>query len=938
MVLGLDRREVVQDPNKGTKAETQSAPLPAIMKPQHSSFDGVGKTGWEGALTAATQLIDNYYKKKEDQLLVDTKLMYMQGATEEELQKSGTAYSAVGWKMMEANTAMDKFAMQMQQSISDTHYADNPDTFRKDVLSSTFKQITDNFTNADPAVKDLLLSHAETVFPKLMEMQVKAYNEYNHKQHRDGYANALASTTDPADFQMKIRTMGQELSPEERKSIIADVSKRTSDDGNPVSKQALAQISVGTPTEVNLDMVANVIKKESGGNYSAVWGNKTEPSLTTKTVDEVLAYQQSLIDSGAKSTAAGAYQIKRSTLQDYKNKLNLTGKELFDATTQDKLFVALALDGGIRDHLEGKLDAGGTIKALSKVWAAVPMDASGKGYYDGDGLNKAYIQYGEMLNALTSDMDTTKARKVLIDEGFSPEDQDKILKAWDGLSVANSNKWDTDRTMMEESIASSARMSGNFPEAVKQIGMAKQQFGLSDEWANKQTRVVQSQINEYNKERAKMQEIDMAISTGTVNTLSANQQKDAVDRVQATLDSQYPAWKTPQAPNYAHDRTAMMSQTAKFLYTNNITDKRIGSAWGTVTYGNIVDSKTGEVSQAAVQAYSDYKAMVDQTSVEFVNSLMTPKTKDLFILADNARMANKDVGAAEALVYAQSIIDNKLPEGKTHKLGLFESLNATADMIDKSYPSLLNIFGSTKEAQQRWEVSSDSIDKAIKESDFANRISNLAAKYVKTSPIADKTVALSVATEKARRDVVAKTEYIGGTLVYFGDRPTLSQRLGGKSQQANRTYSLVMEQLGPKVYGDQWNNTDIIPHGQKWYTDDTTNPIMDALRWTRDVGIAAGKSLKIDSDTALINTIPEKISEEIRGIQDSRVIYTPTSDSLVIYPYRDYARTATLEPLIIPASLFEEADRRYRNKDTVGVAVLIQAFVDQRKNNGRKTN
>jgi hypothetical protein len=39
---------------------------------------------------------------------------------------------------------------------------------------------------------------------------------------------------------------------------------------------------------------------------------------------------------------------------------------------------------------------------LSKEWASLPKDASNKSYYDGDGLNKALVDYAEVVKVLRS--------------------------------------------------------------------------------------------------------------------------------------------------------------------------------------------------------------------------------------------------------------------------------------------------------------------------------------------------------------------------------------------------------------------------------------------------------------------------------------------------------------------------------------------------------
>lgn len=111
-------------------------------------------------------------------------------------------------------------------------------------------------------------------------------------------------------------------------------------------------------------------------------------ALTAMTIDEVLAWQ-SRAGRVSLSSAAGRYEIIGATLKKLKQELGLSGKELFDRQTQDRLAVRLMTDAGW-DPKAKPTDAVGT--ALAAVWASLPIlggPAEGLSVYDGVAGNHA---------------------------------------------------------------------------------------------------------------------------------------------------------------------------------------------------------------------------------------------------------------------------------------------------------------------------------------------------------------------------------------------------------------------------------------------------------------------------------------------------------------------------------------------------------------------
>jgi uncharacterized protein (TIGR02594 family) len=140
---------------------------------------------------------------------------------------------------------------------------------------------------------------------------------------------------------------------------------------------------------------------ESGGNYEAYFrkANNTTIKFTTKTINEVIAWQKQYVRDGSPSSAVGRYQIIRTTLQGLQSDMGLSGSTLFDKNTQDRMAKQLLVQAKLKVYLTGKISMTEFGKRIARVWASLPVLADtqgahraiirGQSYYAGDGLNKA---------------------------------------------------------------------------------------------------------------------------------------------------------------------------------------------------------------------------------------------------------------------------------------------------------------------------------------------------------------------------------------------------------------------------------------------------------------------------------------------------------------------------------------------------------------------
>lgn len=161
-------------------------------------------------------------------------------------------------------------------------------------------------------------------------------------------------------------------------------------------------------------LLALIRRIEARSDYNIVYGGipaSLRPAkLTSMSIDGVLAWQDRVVAAGAKSSAAGAYQIIRRTLRDLAPVVGSSA--IFNARTQDLLAAELLIRRGVVSFLEGEIGPVDMMLPLAKEWASFPVPSDSKGasrlikagqsYYAGDGLNKALVSVDEVLAALSA--------------------------------------------------------------------------------------------------------------------------------------------------------------------------------------------------------------------------------------------------------------------------------------------------------------------------------------------------------------------------------------------------------------------------------------------------------------------------------------------------------------------------------------------------------
>lgn len=164
--------------------------------------------------------------------------------------------------------------------------------------------------------------------------------------------------------------------------------------------------SIPAPAAKILRFVSSI---EAPRGYDTIYGNnqnKLPKPITQMTLDEVQKAQPSWTKRFG-SSAAGAYQIMRDTMDspktmaDLEGEMGLSGSELFDPDMQDRMAFHLLKRRGYEQFMAGRIGVVAFAKRLAQEWASFPVLAATKGahrqvkrgqsYYAGDGVNKALV-------------------------------------------------------------------------------------------------------------------------------------------------------------------------------------------------------------------------------------------------------------------------------------------------------------------------------------------------------------------------------------------------------------------------------------------------------------------------------------------------------------------------------------------------------------------
>lgn len=925
MVQGFERRDVIEDAARKSRAlEPLNVPLSPVMRPNPSSFAAVGEQERElaQALGKASVGLQAYVEKKSKQWELEGAMQRASGKTLEEARQNGNSYTADGWRALDTKIAGDELYMQERDNIQQRGKEMSPAEYQK-YLSGRFKELSES--KQDDDTRSMLDAYALDTYPKLVSEHTAAHLEFNRKQMIDKARKGGVSTAHadgPEATKEYLDTLRGSMSKED---FNAAAEGMLLDDLTTLKSGKVRDVIASTRTPTvrdyglrDLSGLLNMIgQAESTNNYNAVWGGEN-PNLTKMSVDEVLAWQKQQVAGGAKSAAAGKYQFITKTLESLKGRLQLSGTELFNESMQDQLAVSLLQeDAKIGDYMSGKMSPEQFQAKLAGIWAGIPKDASGKSAYEGDGLNKATIEPGAVLQALGATATSNNLYDAMSELGMPSDAINRVLKANEALEVENSSKFEAGRLMAEKDLVASAVDLAD-ADLFARIDTVKKQNGYSDNWAEGVWNQAQTARQKDLEERKKLVKIQNLMSARALQTGSKEEQEKAIDFVTNQAIAAHPDAMDPESPNHTQAKRAAQDQVYKFMYDQQITDNRLKSSWEVAVTGDIVD-KDGKVKPDAIEAYSSYRqAKLATNDPAWAASLLSDKTQDVFFMADSHSASTPGADIDQSLAWASAYVQEQSALKGVNNLPWWKNLADTSanieSLIDGTLPGIMSAFGATRnQAQMRWEINGDGVAKAAKSENVQARIRMEAAKlWNSKKQWDDQDAARELVLAKATNKVMTKSEYVAGTFVYTGDGPTLSQRIGmgGIKNGANLVVSRVMDELGPDIWSD-YNSTDVYTQSQAYY--EQAPSLEKAWEFTKNAVTET-----VTQPKAVAGKLIDKAQEKARGIPDFAVMMNPSGNAVILAPYTNFDRTQVGPSVTLSVERMKEAASYLNKGDTAG--------------------
>ena len=208
---------------------------------------------------------------------------------------------------------------------------------------------------------------------------------------------------------------------------------------------------------------------EYGGMHSSI---KDAPDVSGMTIGEVKALQRQKVSEGAKSSAAGRYQIINKSMDKYQQAAGLDDEQPFSPDNQD-----LMVSSYISKH------AGTDPEKIANIAAsefASIKNKNGVGNYDGK-LNKAKIERSAIVNAVKQDNNPVDYEAIAKKYGGTeaPVDYEAMAKKNSGKSIDTQTTkytWSGGGKYDDKVIQYTKLVSSNFSVSAKDEQFVNKQY------------------------------------------------------------------------------------------------------------------------------------------------------------------------------------------------------------------------------------------------------------------------------------------------------------------------------------------------------------------------------------------------------------------------------------------------------------------------------
>jgi len=151
-------------------------------------------------------------------------------------------------------------------------------------------------------------------------------------------------------------------------------------------------------------LINTIYQAEANGNPNIIYGGspiQPPKPITEMTLREVRRFQDRMVSAWSISSAVGAPQIIRTTMDGAIAAWVFDLDEKFDVDAQNRFTIWKMEQRWLNRFMSGQVSKEWFMESLSKEWASLPKDSSGAWYYDGHAWNQALVSYATMDRHLT---------------------------------------------------------------------------------------------------------------------------------------------------------------------------------------------------------------------------------------------------------------------------------------------------------------------------------------------------------------------------------------------------------------------------------------------------------------------------------------------------------------------------------------------------------
>ncbi|WP_052832936.1 cell wall hydrolase [Bradyrhizobium sp. LTSP885] len=189
------RREVVQDPlamNAQQPRPDRSLQIANIHAPNTPSAQSLTRDdGLTQALHGVEGILAQEFEKKKDDFITEGKVAYQSGATEQQMLETGNAFTAQGYRTLQARDNVNQWFTNATIAIDQTDKQMDPKQYQQKLMqdrADMLKGIT------DPNARKVASAAFEDMSPRLTSQQMLKNSEFNRGERINSFTTMISST------------------------------------------------------------------------------------------------------------------------------------------------------------------------------------------------------------------------------------------------------------------------------------------------------------------------------------------------------------------------------------------------------------------------------------------------------------------------------------------------------------------------------------------------------------------------------------------------------------------------------------------------------------------------------------------------------------------------------------------------------------------------